>query len=174
MEACVRLRLGWLYHSLIKTSLDFITYKINSKFFIMTFQGLHSLAPNFLPSLSFITSSLHASQWYWLDPQIFFTVLAHTLSSSLFPTPCFIIPLKLYWNFKMFRVKPSYNLPWFLGRLLPNAWNFFQLWITVKLLLLLLFKIYFSPWFTLPIELYFWSFPSLLLRYNWNIKIIYI
>ena len=45
-----------------KTSLDSITYKVNSEFFIVTFQGLHSLAPNFLPSLSFTTNSLDASQ----------------------------------------------------------------------------------------------------------------
>lgn len=148
-----------------KTSLDSITYKVNSEFFIVTFQGLHSLAPNFLPSLYFTTNSLDASQSVILtwSPNILHCPCSHSVwlpPPSPSPSPCFILPLKFYWDFKMLRVKPHHDLPWFLGRLLlPNACNFFQLWIMVKLLLLLLFKIYFKQWFTSPIELYFCSSP---------------
>lgn len=62
MEACVRLQLSWLYHSLLK-NLSRLHY-LQSKFWVLyvTFQGLHSLAPNFLPSLYFTTNSLDASQ----------------------------------------------------------------------------------------------------------------
>lgn len=152
MEACVRPHLADCIIPWIKTSLDFITYKINSKFLSWHFKVFIPWPQTFFfPSLSFITSlymPVNDTDW---PPNILHCPLAHTLSSSLFPTPCFIIPLKTLLNFKMFRIKPSYNLPWFLGRLLPNAWNFFQLWITVNLAVVAfqnLFQsmVYFTYW----------------------------
>lgn len=80
-----------------KTSLDSITYKVNSEFFIVTFQGLHSLAPNFLPSLYFTTNSLDASQSVILT----WSILAGFDYNGMYEAGTWIwtsLPKKVWWE----------------------------------------------------------------------------
>lgn len=119
-----------------KTPLDCITYKINSEFFILTFQGLPFLVPNFLLSLFPPTGSLHASRSVILAvPQIVFTVLAYTLSCYYHGSPSCPNDTQILRYLKSSCLPTTFPDSW--NASLLKRLNFFQLWTIFKLLLLL-------------------------------------